>query len=65
MSLACIAWSSLYRAKIVTRLEFVEEKIIKWGKVFRKMNDFINWFLIFSQKKKILKFKVVVTAAQQ
>ena len=63
MSLACMAWSSLYRAKTVTRLELFEEKISKWGKVFRKMSDFFNWFLVFSWKKTAVQLSV--TAAQQ
>ena len=51
--LICVAWSSLYRAKYVTRLELVEGKFSNEGKGFDKVSGFISWFLFFSQKKKI------------
>ena len=49
----CVAWSSLYRAKYVTRSELVEGKFSKEGKFFDKVSGFISGILIFSQKKKI------------
>ena len=48
-----VAWSSSYRAKYITRLELVEGKFSKLGKVFDKVSDFISEILVFSQKKKV------------
>ena len=60
--LICVAWSSLYRAKYVTRLELVEGKFSNEGKVFDKVSGFISGFLFFSQKKKVWDFNATGAA---
>ena len=45
----CVAWSSLYRAKHVTRSKLVEGKLSKSGKNFDK----VSGLLFFGQKKKV------------
>ena len=47
----CVAWSSLYRVKHVTRLKLVEGKFSKEGKIFDKVSGFISEILFFSQMK--------------
>ena len=46
-----VAWSFLYRAKYVTRLELVEGKNSKERKVFGKTSDFLSWFLILAKRR--------------
>ena len=51
----CVTWSSLYRAKYVTRLKLVEGKFGKEEKVFDKVSGFINGFFVFQPKEENLR----------
>ena len=57
-----MAWSSLYKAKHVTRLELVERKFSKKEKIFDKVSGLIIGILFFSQKKKVRNFNGVGAA---
>ena len=58
----CVAWSTLYRAKHVSRLELVEGKVSKQGKIFDKVSGFISGILFFSQNKQSQRLNGAVIA---